>query len=79
MDIIRILADNGIQFFIASHSYFVIKKLFLIALDTGWELPVLHHKDNHWHFDDLKEGMPDNGIINESIHLYEQEIGLALD
>lgn len=79
IDIVRILAENGIQFFIASHSYFVIKKLFLIALDTGWELPVLHHREGEWCFDDLKEGMPDNSIINESIRLYEEEIGLALD
>ena len=79
MDIVRILAENGIQFFIASHSYFVVKKLSLIAIDTDWELPVIHHCENEWHVDDLKKGMPENSIINESIRLYEEEIGLALD
>lgn len=31
LDIIASLSNRGIQFFLASHSYFVIKKLFLIA------------------------------------------------
>lgn len=31
LDIIRVLAQAGIQFFLATHSYYVIKKLVLIA------------------------------------------------
>jgi len=29
LDIVAILAERGIQFFLASHSYFVVKKLYL--------------------------------------------------
>lgn len=79
MDIISLLAEYGIQFFIASHSYFVVKKLFLIAQSTGWSIPVLYSQDEDWLQDDLKDGMPENSIINESINLYQEEIGLALD
>ncbi len=79
MDIISLLAEYGIQFFIASHSYFVVKKLFLIAQSTGWTIPVLYSQDEEWLQDDLKDGMPENSIINESINLYQEEIGLALD
>ncbi len=79
MDIISLLAEYGIQFFIASHSYFVVKKLFLIAQSTGWSIPVLYSQDEVWLQDDLKDGMPENNIINESINLYQEEIGLALD
>jgi len=31
-----------------------------------------------WVCDDLKNGMPDNPIITESIRLYQQEVELAL-
>lgn len=41
MDIIALLAGSGMQFFLATHSCFVIKKLLLIALKTDRRLPVL--------------------------------------
>jgi hypothetical protein len=65
------------QIFIASHSYFVIKKLFLIAQEQQISIPVLSYQNNEWVQSDLKDGMPDNPIINESIALYEQEVDLA--
>ena len=77
LDIVAMLAERGIQFFMASHSYFVIKKLFLIAQEHDWSIPVISAADDHWICDDLKNGMPDNPIIAESIRLYEQEVGLA--
>lgn len=78
LDIIAMLADRGIQFFMASHSYFVIKKLFLIAQERRWSIPVLSAQGDKWINDDLKNGMPDNPIISESIRLYEQEVDLSL-
>ena len=30
------------------------------------------------HFDDMKDGMPDNSIIDESIRLYKAEVDMAL-
>lgn len=78
LDIVAMLAERGIQFFMASHSYFVIKKLFLIAQERTWSIPVISASDNGWVCDDLKDGMPDNPIIAESIRLYQQEVDRAL-
>ena len=78
LDIVALLAERGIQFFMASHSYFVVKKLFLIAQQRSWSIPIISATDNAWIDDDLKNGMPDNPIIAESIHLYQQEVELAL-
>ncbi|NNM50962.1 MAG: ATP-binding protein [Pseudomonadales bacterium] len=78
LDIVAILAERGIQFFMASHSYFVVKKLFLIAQTRKWSIPVISATSNGWGYDDLKNGMPDNPIIAESISLYQQEVELAL-
>ncbi len=78
LDIIQTLAVQGIQFFIASHSYFVVKKLCLIALENQQSLPVLSFRDGLWEQDDLKDGMPPNPIIDESIRLYEAELSRVL-
>lgn len=78
LDIVALLAECGIQFFLASHSYFVVKKLFLIAQEKGWSIPVRLAAGDQWNVGDLLDGMPDNPIINEAIHLYQQEMELAL-
>lgn len=77
LDIVATLAARGIQFFMASHSYFVVKKLFLIAQEKGIRIPVIAAAKDGWHSADLKDGMPDNAIIDESIRLYEEEVNLA--
>lgn len=78
LDIVCMLAGRGIQFFMASHSYFVIKKLFIIAQEKDWSIPLISCDDDTWACNDLKDGMPDNAIISESIHLYEQEVENSL-
>lgn len=78
LDIVAALADCGIQFFLASHSYFVVKKLLLIAQEKEMSIPVIAGDDAGWACSDLKDGMPDNAIIAESIRLYEQEVNLSL-
>ena len=78
LDIVAMLAERGIQFFLASHSYFVVKKLFLMAQERNWSIPVISASGDKWICDDLKNGMPDNPIIAESIRLYKEEVELAL-
>ena len=78
LDIVAMLAERGIQFFLASHSYFVVKKLFLIAQEKSLSIPVISACDDAWQYADLKDGMPDNPIINESIELYKEEVESAL-
>jgi AAA15 family ATPase/GTPase len=78
LDIVAVLASEGMQFFVASHSYFVVKKLFLIAQEKKMSIPVLAGDGEEWRSADLKDGMPDNGIVSEAIHLYEQEVTLSI-
>jgi len=81
LDIISALAETGIQFFIASHSYFVIKKLFLIATEKKISIPIISLSRDEKaaaEYNDLKNGLPNNSIIDESIRLYEEEVEEAL-
>jgi AAA15 family ATPase/GTPase len=78
LEIVAVLAESGVQFFMASHSYFVIKKLFLISQERDFSIPIISATGNLWSYDDLKDGMPDNPIITESIDLYREEVGLAV-
>ena len=78
MTIHAMLAERGIQFFLASHSYFVVKKLFLLAQEKNWSIPVISASGDEWVCADLHNGMPNNPIIAESIRLYKEEVKLAL-
>lgn len=82
LDIIGVLAKRGIQFFIASHSYFVIKKLYLMARESYSSIPIIslpNDQNVNVAYNDLLNGMPDNSIINESIRLYKEEIDEAFE
>jgi len=75
LEIISVLAEAGIQFFLATHSYYVIKKLLLIAKQKSVPIATFMAADNGiWQQSCLLEdGLPDNEIINESIRLFEAE------
>ena len=75
MDIIYMLAKSGLQFFISSHSFFVIKKLHIIAKRHRMSLPTWSFENQQTVRYDLMEDMPENAIVNESIRLYKEEIG----
>ena len=78
LDIVAVLAERGIQFFLASHSYFVVKKLYLIAQKKNLSIPVISPYCDQWSAENLKDGMPENSIIDESIRLYKEEVDLVL-
>lgn len=78
LDIIATLAKRGMQFILASHSYFVVKKLLLVAQEQSLSIPVISLFDDRYAVADLKDGMPDNQIVDESISLYKEEVELAL-
>lgn len=75
------LSKIGVQLFINTHSYFIIRKLQLIARKEQWEMPVLSLERNSGvpKKGDLRQELPQNPIIDTAIKLYEQEIDLALD
>ncbi len=77
LDIVRLLSQKGIQFFMATHSCFVVKKLYLIARQQNMSIPLLMATDTGWVQEDLKEGIPDNEIIAESIKLFDQELEIS--
>lgn len=78
LDIVGLLSRQGIQFFIASHSYFVVKKLYLLARQGNTPLTVFSANLSHaWCQGALEEGFPDNEIINESIRLFDQELEIS--
>lgn len=77
-DLLRIIAklSSDIQFFLASHSYFVIKNLYLIARTHNIDLPIIS-LDDTISINNLKEGIPKNPIIEESIELYRKDVELG--
>jgi len=75
LDIIYLLAKGGLQFFITTHSYFVIKKLYILAQQHKTSIPTWSFEGGEAYRYDLGEEMPENAIINESIRLYKEEIG----
>lgn len=67
--------EMGIQVFISTHSYFVIKKLFLVALKYPNVVTCISlSKEKEPIVYNLSDGMPENSIIQASIDLYRQEI-----
>ena len=78
MEIVALLAERGLQFYLATHSYFVVKKLFVIAQRQSLSIPVLSFLDSAWTHADLRDEMPDNPIVEESVTLYREEVETAL-
>ena len=55
----------------------MIKKLYLLANTLKMSIPVMSFdKDGRVEVSDLKEGMPENPIIDQSVRLYEEELSL---
>jgi predicted ATPase len=80
LEIVSILAEKGIQFFIATHSYFVIKNLYLIARKKDINIPIFLTKEKEtWFQENLKNGIPDNEIVKESIRLFDEELEMGLN
>lgn len=75
LDILGLLANQGMQIFMATHSYYVVKKMLLMAKLGDMPIPCLMPDDaGRWSQSCLlRDGLPDNEIINESIRLFEEE------
>lgn len=78
LNILHKLSMAGLQFFLSSHSYFVIKNLYLIAQKNHISIPTWSFEKDAVIRCDLLDEMPDNPIINESIRLYKEEISIKL-
>ncbi|HEY9753017.1 MAG TPA: ATP-binding protein, partial [Coleofasciculaceae cyanobacterium] len=72
----------GIQIYMATHSYFVIKQFELLARRNKTSIQLCSLKkggDIGVSFSDLQLGMPDNPIIEASIKLYEEDVRLDFE
>ena len=79
LDMIYKLSQAGVQFFIATHSYFVIKKLYLLSRADPEGVSVLSLKEGEAPcVSNMKDGMPKNSIIDASVQLYEEEVDSLL-
>jgi AAA15 family ATPase/GTPase len=77
------LSQAGVQVYLATHSYFVIKQFELLARkhkQTTQICSLVKSEDNiKIEIEDLQEGLPDNPIIDVSIQLYEDDVRLGLE
>ncbi|KPQ37863.1 MAG: AAA domain [Phormidium sp. OSCR] len=79
LEIMVMLSQAGLQFFLASHSYFVIKKLSVLAQkNPKMTIMILSTDGETWEISNLVDGLPENSIINESIRIYEEKLNLVL-
>lgn len=76
MEILVALAKAGLQIFISTHSYFVIKNLYILAQQNNMHIPTISFVDGKTEQNDLLDGMPENPIVRESINIYLKETGL---
>lgn len=78
------MSKAGVQIFIASHSYFVIKQLSNCAKRDNlnvccWNLTKDEGKLVNNSFHDLIDGvLPSNSIIDEALKMFDEEIQIAL-
>ena len=79
------MSKAGVQIFIASHSYFVIKQLAICAkrdeLNINcWNLTKENGKPVNNSFHNLIDGvLPSNSIIEEALKMFDQEIDIDLN
>ncbi len=67
LEMIAILSTQGIQFFLATHSSGVFKKLHLLCQTLSMSIPIIANEGDTWAQYDLLDGIPINSITDESI------------
>lgn len=78
------MSKGGVQIFLASHSYFVLKQLALCAKRDNlnalcWSLDKQPGKPVTNDFHDLSDGiLPENSIVNESLAMYNEDLKIQL-
>ena len=82
MTMLMDLSQAGIQIYLATHSYFVIKQLHILAKERRRNVQFcsLIREGNtvRAEYNDLLDGMPENPIVDESIALYQRELSVDL-
>ncbi|WP_437723876.1 AAA family ATPase [Sorangium sp. So ce861] len=83
--LVRMLHDvslAGVQIFMATHSYFILKQLELVARQhqADVRLCALTNREGYvsGSFHDLSEGMPPNEIVEEELSMGDEDVDLAM-
>jgi AAA15 family ATPase/GTPase len=76
-------AQNGVQVFLATHSYFMLKRLEQLAKEHSTDYTLLDlRKDENGRIQAqqslLCQGLPPNPIIEQSLELYKKDVDLVL-
>lgn len=83
MEMLSDLTRAGVQVFMATHNYFVLKQAVIIARRTKTSIPccsLRKSKDGtEADFYDMKDGMPENPIVEASIELYRKDVESELE
>lgn len=71
----------GVQVFVSTHCYFLLKQLELIARKENHEIQCCALKNTNEgvcaEFTDLQEGMPDNPIVDVALQLFDDEVEIV--
>lgn len=83
VEMLMLMAKAGIQIFLATHNYFVLKQIHLSArrddVQTNcYSLSREKGESIKYNVYDLKEEFPENPISNEAINMAEEEVKLDL-
>ncbi len=82
MEVLFALSKNGVSIFMATHDYFVIKTLELLARENDTEIQIcslLREKDIiTYSIYDLRGGIPDNPILDVSMELYNKDLEIGM-
>jgi AAA15 family ATPase/GTPase len=81
VDMLQLLSTAGVQVFVATHDYFILKRLEQLARREDARIAIcsLRREDGEIEAElsDLREGMPDNPIIDVSLDLLEDEFAFG--
>lgn len=79
-DFLYQLSENGIQVYLSTHNYFVLKRLEQLARRYDKDFLLINLRRQHAQvvasFHELKDGLPDNPIISQSVALYQEDVDL---
>ena len=83
VEMLMLMAKSGIQIFLATHNYFVLKQLHLSAMRDDvttncYSLSREKGRSIEYSVSDLKNEFPDNQISNEAIRMSDEEVRLDL-
>jgi len=83
VDMLHELSLAGVQIYAATHSYFMLKQFEILARRKSAPVRLCSLSRGAdgiaAQFFDLRDGMPPNGIIDEALGLYDEDVALTME